>query len=255
MAASVDPALLERVWHAQAAGRVDAAGFPELDVDTGQALQVAILRRHAAEGRAVGGWKVGLTSGAGRDSFGAGVRPFGFVLANRVFRSPAELTLSTIVTAGVENELCFVMDTALGKGATAAAARRAVRGVAPAFEINQLRLRGRASPGLAVAENLSQWGIVVGAAVAVAKVDFDAINVTLACDETTVETVAARGHIDNHFESLAVLANRLAQFGLALEAGHHVITGSFTRQSVPGPSRWTGEFGAPLGTVRVAFLQ
>jgi len=247
---SVDPALFERLWHAHAAGRVDPREFPALDVAEGQTLQVALIDRLRGDGRLVGGWKLGLTSGAGRDSFGAGVRPFGFVLAERIHSSGAALALSDIVSCGLENELCFVIDTPLGAGSTAADARAAIRGVAPAFEVNQHRLTGRASPGLAVADNLSQWGLVVGAPVELPLTfDFEALIVTLERDGEPVQTVSARYHIDDHFESLACLANGLARHGLALEPGHRVITGSFTRQPVREPGCWSGRFGAPFADV------
>lgn len=250
---AVDSAVLDHLWRSQMAGRTDPAEFPDLDVDAGQALQVALLERYRADGRAIGGWKVGLTSGVGRDSFGKGVRPFGFVLTDRIFGSNAVLSLKAIGSCGVENELCFTLAERLGSGATPASARNAVATVAPAFEINQLRLRGRASPGLAVGDNLSQWGIVVGEERPVPDdFDFDALTIVLSRDGTSVETTQARDHIDDHFKSLATLANTLARFGLSLERGHRVITGSYTRQSVPAPSRWTGAFGSPLGDVHVS---
>ncbi|GIT39888.1 MAG: hypothetical protein Ct9H300mP8_10840 [Gammaproteobacteria bacterium] len=45
----------------------------------------------ALAGRKNAGWKVGLTSGQARDSMGAGFRPFGYILSERVFSSGAEL--------------------------------------------------------------------------------------------------------------------------------------------------------------------
>ena len=253
MPPAVDSAVLDHLWLSHVAGRTDPGEFPQLDVEAGQALQVALIERYAANGRTVGGWKVGLTSGAARDSFGKGVRPFGFVLADRIFASNAVLSLAAIGSCGVENELCFTMGERLGKDATAETARLAVATVAPAFEVNQLRLRGRATPGLAVADNLSQWGIVIGEAQPLPDAfDYEALTIVLSRDGMPVETTHAHGHIDDHFQSIAKLSNRLATFGLALEKGHRVITGSYTRQSVPSPSRWTGAFGKELGSVHLS---
>ena len=104
-----------------------------------------------------------------------------------------------------------------------------------------------------LADNLSQWGIVAGPPRPTADIDFGALEVTLSCDGVAVETVAARGHIDDHFASLAALATQLGRFGLALEPGQHVITGAFARRPVAAPSHWRGDFGATLGTVEVTF--
>jgi 2-keto-4-pentenoate hydratase len=75
----------------------------------------------------------------------------------------------------------------------------------------------------------------------------------LSRDGVEVERVAARGHIDDHFESLATLARELAKFDRGLKAGQRVITGSFTRQPVREPARWEADFGPLLGRVAIRF--
>lgn len=228
-----------------------------VNVDDGQTICLGVLDRLLAEGEQLGGWKLGLTSGRSRDAFGAGVRPFGFILASRVHASGA--VVRRLPGLGVENELCWVLAEPLaGESVTAADARRAVASVAPAFELNQNRLPNDAAPGARVADNLSQWGLVVGVLQPVAGIfDLDVLleelTVTLLCDEELRERVPARGHIDDHFESLARLARELARFGRSLAPGEHVITGAYTRQRVERPATWRGEFGAILGDVEITF--
>ena len=226
-------------------------------IDEGQTICVELLDRLLAEGEHLGGWKLGLTSGRSRDAFGKGIRPFGFILEGRIH--PSGAILDRLPGLGVENELCWVLAESLaGESVTAADARRAVAGVAPAFELNQSRLPEGAAPGLRVADNLSQWGLVVGELQPVqGTFDLDVLleelTVTLLCDEEPCEQVAAHGHIDDHFESLARLARELAHFGRGLAPGEHVITGAYTRQRVERPATWRGEFGAVLGGVEVTF--
>ena len=234
-----------------------ATPSPETSVADGQTISVGRLDRLLAEGEQLGGWKLGLTSGRSRDAFGAGVRPFGFILASRIH--PSGAILERLPGLGVENELCWVLAEPLaGDSVTAADARRAVAGVAPAFELNQSRLPDDAAPGVRVADNLSQWGLVVGKLLSVpGAFDLDALleelTVTLRCDGEFCEQVSARGHIDDHFESLARLARELARFGRSLAPGEHVITGAYTRQRVVHPATWRGEFGAILGAVEITF--
>jgi 2-keto-4-pentenoate hydratase len=229
----------------------------ETSVADGQTISVGRLDRLLAEGEQLGGWKLGLTSGRSRDAFGAGIRPFGFILAGRIH--PSGAILERLPGLGVENELCWVLAEPLaGESVTAADARRAVAGVAPAFELNQSRLPDDAAPGLRVADNLSQWGLVVGELQPLPGIfDLDLLleelTVTLLCNEELCEQVPARGHIDDHFESLARLARELARFGRGLAPGEHVITGAYTRQRVERPAAWRGEFGAVLGGVEVTF--
>ena len=210
--------------------------------------------------RPVAGWKIGLTSGVARDSMGAGFRPFGYILADRVFASGAVIPLAPFrdregIRVGVENELCFRMGAALSGDVTPVEARSAVESVASGFEINEQRLPRDTSVVERLGDDLNQWGIVVGEDVVLdfSTFDFESLNVALALDDVVVETVAARGHIDDHFASIAALARQLGRFGRTLEAGSRVITGSYTRQRVAAACRWQGDFGPEIGRVSVEF--
>jgi len=248
--------LLERFWRASTGAPFDVTALNgKLSIDDAEAIQLDVLDRWCTRGESLGGWKVGLTSGASRDAFGKGIRPFGFVLDNRIIPSDDELNIAAIQRCGIENELCFVMDRDLrGRSVTAEMARAAVGGVAPAFEVNETRLSGESDGPCRVADNLSQWGIVVGAETRPLPRDFDwdSLVIALSRDGVEVERVAARGHIDDHFESLATLARELSKFERGLKAGQRVITGSFTRQPVREPARWEADFGA-LGRVAIRF--
>lgn len=226
-----------------------------LSVDEGERMQLVMLDRWRATGETLGGWKVGLTSGRSRDGFGPGVRPFGFILRSRIFPNGATIERARIPKLGVETELAFRIGTRLaGPNVTPAQARGAVAAVAPAFEINELRIDPRADSGCRAADNLSQWGIAVGAEHhPVPDADFTALTVSFSRDGQVLETLAAAGHIDDHFSSLAALARELAKFGLAVEPGQQVITGSYTRQNIEQNGDYVGDFGL-LGSVALRFI-
>ncbi len=236
-----------------AGGHEQALAGLEVEFDHGQTLQTQLLQRWLDSGEAIGGWKIGMTSGASRNAMGEGVRPFGFVLASRVIRSGSTLPLPALHRGQVENELCLRLAEPLGAGATAASARAAVAAVLPAFEINQKRLPAGASAGLRVADNLSNWGIVVGEPVEPID-NLDNLCVTLvgeAGDITgPIESVSSQGHIDNHYQSLATLANRLAEFGHQLNPGDHVITGAYGKTPFAA-GRFAGEFDLGIGRVEI----
>lgn len=245
--------IVDVLWQAARAGWLEAEPAEEPDLEAGQAIALEMLARWGAEGHELGGWKLGLTSGRSRDAFGPGIRPFGYILADRIFDSGS--TLAVLPRAGIETELCWVFGEPLeGASATAADARAALAGVAAAFELNQSRLPATAGPGLRVADDLSQWGLVVGALVVPEPgFDFDRLVVTLSKDGEIQQRVPAAGHIDDHFQSLARLARELSRFGRRIEAGHRVITGAYARQAVEEPAFWRGEFGPELGAVEVRF--
>ena len=226
------------------------------------------LRRQLANlgDRPVAGWKIGLTSGVARDSMGEGFRPFGYILADRVFATGAVIPLAPFrdgapsedgadIRVGVENELCFRMGKALAGDVSVDEARAAVASVAPGFEINEQRLPRDANVVDRLGDDLNQWGIVAGEDVVLdfGAFDFASLSVALSLNGAVVETVAARGHIDDHFASIAALARQLGRFGRTLEAGSRVITGSYTRQRVADACRWQGNFGPEIGQVSVEF--
>ena len=184
---------------------------------------------------------------------GAGFRPFGYILDSRIFASGARIRLDALGRVGVENECCFTIGRELEGEVSRDAVIDAVESVAPAFEINQRRLSADAPARERLADDLSQWGVVAGTGRSVAGIDFESLVVTLARDGEAVETVAARGHIDDHFASIAALAAQLSRFGRTLRPGQRVITGSFGRCPVTEPSRWSGDFGSELGVVEVVF--
>ena len=220
--------------------------------------QLETLDQRVAGGEVLAGWKVGPHLGAlPATPWAPASRPFGYVLESRVLESGASLPLADFTKIGVENEVCFTIGETIrsdGDGRPPRHGARGARGrVARFSRSNEPRLSGDASPTERLADNLSQWGIVAGPARPVADIDFDALEVTLSRDGEAVETVAAAGHIDDHFASIAALAMQLGRFGIALEPGQRVITGAFGRSAVSAPSRWRGDFGTVLGTVEVTF--
>ena len=236
-------------------------------IDAAQGQQVEAMAARLAAGEQLAGWKAGLTSGDSRDAFGAGVRPFGYVLKSRVFGSgytfwwDSSVALDTSgetlgesptnVVGGIENELCFEFAETVSEDVDAGAVRECLTGMAPAFEVTQQRVTADASPRDRVTDNLSQWGIVVGEVVPIpANWQQGELKVGLLHNADGVASVIAQDHIDDHFETLAQLSNRLRRFGQSIEAGQQVITGAFGRQSDPKAGLWSGDFG-DLGRVHL----
>jgi 2-oxo-hept-3-ene-1,7-dioate hydratase len=218
----------------------------------GQLVQLQLLQRWLAEGETLGGWKIGMTSGASRNAMGDGIRPFGFILHSRIKTAADTISVQALHRGQIENELCFRMAQPLGAGATAEQAKAAVAEVIPAFEINQKRLAADAPAPLRVADNLSNWGIVIGDGVST-QTDISNLTVTLREGERVIEQVVSKNHIDNHYESLATLANHLAQYDRQLLPGQYVITGAYGKTPF-AQGVYQGDFDNGVGTV-TAHLQ
>ena len=246
----------ERIWNGYRHGEF----FPselvgQLTFDEALQVQLDILERRFAEGERLAGWKIGLTSATVRAHFGTERQPFGHILESGVVPSPGEVALNDLVVGcGVEPELCVTMGADLrGPGVTADEARAAVATIAPGMEINQKRSGGTTDFELSVADNLTQWAIVQGPASPVAGgFDSDSLRVTMSCNGEVRAHVVGRDVIDDHFVSVATLANILGQYGRHLEAGQRLITGSFSKHDVSRGEEWRAEF-AGLGTCSVRF--
>ena len=246
----------ERIWNGYRHGEF----FPselvgQLTFDEALQVQLDILERRLAEGERLAGWKIGLTSATVRTHFGIERQPFGHILESGVVPSPGEVALDDLVVGcGVEPELCVTMGADLrGPGVTADEARAAVATIAPGMEINQKRSGGTTDFELSVADNLTQWAIVQSPASPVADgFDSDSLRVTMSCNGEVRADVVGRDVIDDHFLSVATLANILGQYGRHLEAGQRLITGSFSKHDVSRGEEWRAEF-AGLGTCSVRF--
>ena len=223
------------------------------ELTRGLARQLERLAEAQSTGAVLGGWKVGLTSGSARDAMGKGFRPFGYLLEDHIFESPAVLPLSGKPGISVENELCFTFAHPLRGAPGRQAVIDALASVAPAFEVVEERLAPRSGATERLADNLSQWGVVVGAPRRLdwTSFDFRGLRVTLSGDGEVVEEVEATGHIDDHFDSISALVRQLHRFDLGLEPGSRVITGSYTRQGAHHHRRWRADFGQEIGTVEL----
>ena len=249
--------LVDVVWDGARTGTFDSSPLGgRFSIDDGEKAQLSILDRWAEHGLSRGGWKVGLTSGTVRDSFGPGVRPFGYLLRERMYRSGETVDSGRMSLSGLEMELCFRAARRLaGPDLDPDTVEAALAWVAPAFELNESRIAGPQDPAIRVADNLSQWGLVLGAPVAPLpdRSVFEKTVATFSRDGEVLEVVAADGHIDDHYLSIARLARELSKFDLAIEEGDVVITGSYAkhRDGIP-PGEYVGVFEG-IGEVRATF--
>ncbi len=216
-----------------------------LSFDEALRLQIAVLDKRIDSGETLAGWKIGLTSARVRARFGSDRQPFGYLLQSGFMPSGSEIDLDDIaIDAGIEPELCFTMGADLqGPRITAEQARTAVAGVAPGMEINQRRDGGILDFPLSIADNLTQWAVVHGRTLPLPE-DFagDDLAVRMERNDTLEASMVGRDVIDDHFLSIATLANILGEYGLRLQAGQRLITGSFSKHDISRGERWRASF-------------
>ena len=249
-------AVADAFWRRLAEG----VHFPQewdgrLTIDQAYQVQLELMRRKITQGRALAGWKVGLTSEVMQRQFGVDEPCFGNVLDDGVHYSGAELPFDGLIGPAVEHELCFEMAADLaGPGVTDAAARAAVASVRPAIEVPETRGDFTCQLALAFADNAQQKAVVLGEPRPLADAG-DLRNAAVTVSVNGAPAAEGRGEavLGDPVRSLAWLANKLADFGQRVSAGQLVMAGSLTRQlRVAKGDRVEADYGA-LGKVTVAF--
>jgi 2-keto-4-pentenoate hydratase len=228
-----------------------------LTFDQGYAVQLCLLRHVLDRGERLAGWKVGLTAAAVRAQFGASEPVFGFLLESGERPSGHAFRISDLKTPGFENELClFVTERLQGPGMDLAKVRDSVTAVAPALEIVENRGPAASDLPLAAADNAQQKAFVVGK-----KVALDDTNRDLAAARVSVhvngklseEAAGSEVMGEGPLHSVLWLANKLAQFDLAVEPGSRIMAGSFTKQYRPSAGDSVEARFVPFGTVSARF--
>lgn len=246
------------IWDAMQTGTHNPESLRgKLKLEEANAIQLKVLDHWIASGEKHAGWKIGMTAAPLRQAFKIEAPIYGYLLESRQFSSGHTFQYEEIHNPAIEAELYFVMGKRLaGPKATKEQALQAIELIAPAFEVVSLRVNLAEDTPLAVADNIAQWGYVVGDVIKPYPQDLNLGEVVADVKNNDTDFFRGRGAdvIDNQLQSIAWLANQLAQHGHALEAGHRVMSGSFIK---PTPfnkgDRWETHFSS-IGTVSANFL-
>ena len=240
------------LWGAKQRGEAPpAAVAKQLSIEQGQRVQLAILDRQLAAGERQLGWKLAGTAPATRERLNIERPLCAYLLERGRFDSGSDVTIPS-GTFLFECELLVTLGRRLaGPGIDRAQVVAAVERVEAAFELAQMRVNVANDTGLAVADGVAAWGLVVGDASPSAELDLGAIRVVAKKNGETVFEVLSREAVDDQFESIAVLANELGELGRAIEPGHSVLTGSFGDPAPLGRGdHWEAELSS-VGSVSI----
>lgn len=243
--------LLARETNRESGGPVTDL-WPELDLDTGYAVQDRALQMRLDRGETLIGVKLGLTSKAKQKRMGIDRPSLAWLTDAMLHPANEPLPLDTLIHPRVEPEIGFIMGARLqGPGVSAANALASVSHVFGAVEIIDSRFSGfKFQMADAVADNGSSALFTVGSVVA------DPMGLDLALEACLLEEngeivdsctgAAVQG---NPGEALALAANILSERGLAIEAGWLVLTGGMTDALPIGPGGRVAAHFAHLGSV------
>jgi 2-oxo-hept-3-ene-1,7-dioate hydratase len=205
--------------------------FPAITIEDSYAISTEVANRKIAAGAKLIGHKVGLTSKAMQRSSMIDEPDFGFILDDQMIADGAKVRHSDYCKPRVEVELAFVMGKRLlGPGVALADVLRATEYVIPASEIVDARIQDQRKIFDTVADNGAAAGIALGGRpVGPLDVDLRWVGGIMYRNSEIEETGLAAGVLGHPALGVAWLANKLGSVGTALEPGHLVLAGSFTR--------------------------
>jgi 2-oxo-hept-3-ene-1,7-dioate hydratase len=230
--------------------------FPHIQIEDSYAISTAVAQRKISLGARLIGHKVGLTSKAMQASSKIDEPDYGHLLDSMLIAEGAKVPHANFCLPRVEVELAFVLGRPLkGPGIGLVDVLRATEYVVPALEIVDARLVDQRKIFDTVADNGAAAGLVLGGR-PIKPMDLDLrwVSALMYRNSEIEETGVAAGVLGHPALGVAWLANKLGQHGVGMDAGHIILSGSFTRVvfAKKGDTLF-GDFGS-MGSVCVQFV-
>jgi len=212
--------------------------YPGLTIDDAYAIQRAWIDLKLSRGRTVRGHKIGLTSKAMQYSSNIDEPDYGTLLDDMFYWDGSEIPFDRFIVPRLEVEIAFVLGRPLrGPGCTIFDVLRATDYVVPAAELIDARIQ-RVDPGTGatrkvvdtIADNAANAALILGGRPQ-RPLDLDLRWVAAICYRNGIieESGVAAAVLNHPATGVAWLANKLAPYGVCLEAGQVILSGSFTR--------------------------
>ncbi len=223
------------------------------DIEDAYAIGQYVTEAKVQAGRIVKGHKVGLTSKAMRSVTGATEPDYGTIFDNWFLDEGTKVSMSTMNRPLVEIELVFVLGAPLGgPDVNALDVIDATAYVVPAIEVVDSRFSKRGKPGVidSIADAASCGFIMVGGNPAsLSDIDVRYVGGALYKNGEVEESGTAAAVMGNPINSVAWLARKLHEFGVTMDPGHSVLSGSFIRaHPMEIGDTFVADFG-PLGQI------
>jgi 2-oxo-hept-3-ene-1,7-dioate hydratase len=211
---------------------------PAVTMEDAYAIQAQWMEQKRVAGRAVIGWKIGLTSKAMQAALNISTPDSGVLLDDMRFSDGAEIPPDRFIQPRIEAEIAFVMkDSLQGPGITLFDVLKATDYITPALEILDTRiLRKDPETGQArnvydtVADNAANAGIVTGGRpMRPDDADMRWLGAIVSRNASIEETGLGAAVLNHPANGIAWLANRLGEYGNRIDAGQVVLSGSFIR--------------------------
>jgi len=202
---------------------------PELTIDDAYAVSLGFLKRRLADGEKVVGKKIGVTSKAVQDMLGVHQPDFGFLTDWMHVTGDIDIDAKALIAPRAEAEIAFILKDSLnGPGVTAADVVAATESIAPCFEIVDSRIEDwKIGIVDTVSDNASCGVYVIGEARADPReLDLPSLHVTVTKNGEPLSEGYGHAVQGDPAQAVAWLANTLGAYGVTLDAGDVILSGS-----------------------------
>ena len=202
---------------------------PSLTIDDAYAISLAFLERRQADGERIVGKKIGVTSKAVQDMLRVDRPDFGFLTDWMAIDGDIDVDAKTLIAPRAEAEIAFILKSGLkGPGIAPADVIAATESLAPCFEIVDSRISDwRISIVDTVADNAS-CGVYILGPERLDPAGLDLPNLFVRVTKNGEPLSQGYGHAvqGDPAQAVAWLANTLGEYGVALDAGDVILSGS-----------------------------
>ena len=203
---------------------------PDMTIENAYHISLQLLKRRQEDGEKVIGKKIGVTSKAVQNMLNVHQPDFGFLTDRMVYQNGADIPVSELmIQPKAEGEIAFVLSRDLeGPGVSNADVLRATDYVSPCFEIVDSRIQDwKIKIQDTVADNASCGFFMLGDnKVSPDQVDLVTCGMVHEKNGEIIATGAGAAALGSPVNCVAWLANTLGEFGIKLEAGEVILSGS-----------------------------
>lgn len=213
--------------------------YPDITIEDAYQISLRMLENRLSAGEKIIGKKIGVTSKAVMNMLNVHQPDFGFM--TDAMRYDNEMPISQkLIQPKAEGELAFILKKDLtGPGVTNADVLAATEAIVPCFEVVDSRIENwKIKIQDTVADNAScgLFTINESAAIDPRKVDLATVGMVVEKNGKVISTGAGAAALSSPVNCVAWLANTLGKFGITLNAGDVILSGSLVplEPVVPG---------------------
>jgi 2-oxopent-4-enoate/cis-2-oxohex-4-enoate hydratase len=203
---------------------------PTVGIEDAYRISLHILERRVRDGEKLIGKKIGVTSKVVMNMLNVHQPDFGFLTDGMLVQNGTDLPVSTrMIQPRAEGEIAFKLKSGLrGPGIDERAVIDATASVHPCFEIVDSRIRDwNIKIQDTVADNASCGMFVLGDALVDPRaIDYVTCGIVVWKNGEILSTGAGAAALGSPLTAVAWLANTLGAYGVSLDAGDIVLSGS-----------------------------